>query len=226
MSKHKNKKRTSGSEKRRDYIGGRYGRGHAYGNPDTEFGVDARAYGHYRSNDRLNNNEYDYRQEGYAGRNASDYSNRAYSDSYYYNPSDYDRGGYRSNAYSDNNNNYGDRDYDRNYSKGGDTRYSPNYSSRNDYFNTPRSRDYYGSYPSYGQSSPDYYERNGNRNQWSGYDERDSRRQDSAQNRFVNYGSNRNNSTSYDYDYDRGYDERNDGQEYYRERPNIRDRRY
>src|SRR4051812_3944538 len=97
---------------------GSYEHGRSYGREhNNDSGIDARAYGNYRNgrgsrNEEMDRrNEYDSDNEGYNGRNASDFQSHRYSDSYYYNPGDH-----RYN-YTDNYRGYEDADYNRNYNK-------------------------------------------------------------------------------------------------------------
>jgi hypothetical protein len=104
-----------------DYSFGRYSdpRDENYERPYSRYG-----------NDEMN--------EGYAGRNSNDYRND-YGGSRYYDPSDYERGGYRREEDNGNRNYNENREYENRYDRNNQGRY--NY-------------DYYESYPSYGQSAP------------------------------------------------------------------------
>jgi hypothetical protein len=88
--------------------------------------------------------EYDYRNEGYGGRNAEDYADNYYDD-YYYNPDNYNTGDVRNrNEYE-----YADYDDGRRRRK----RWSEDV-------------DYYQSVPSYKRSDDDYLEPQGNERSW------------------------------------------------------------
>lgn len=126
----------------RGYTTGRDQRGEAYGNPDSEWG---NAYRGYNENRNSRNREYNPDNQGYNGRNASDYNNDRYSDHYYYSPNE-DHSERRRSTYGSEHDHRLSNYYGREHS---------------DYFDHHPERDekgayhYYGSYPSYNQSRPD-----------------------------------------------------------------------